>query len=75
LRDYANPFELRGKRRAGRGTGQTGLALRSFAPAGANVTATDRGTENEIGEAMLHSGSGHKAELGGHRENVFLGQD
>jgi len=72
-----NPFELRGKRVLVVGLARTGLATALFCAArGANVTATDARTENEIGEAIAPlRAPGIRLELGGHRENVFLGQD
>jgi len=43
---------------------------------GADVTATDARTENEIGEAIAPlRPMGVRLELGGHRENTFLEQD
>jgi UDP-N-acetylmuramoylalanine--D-glutamate ligase len=73
----ANPFELRGKRVLVVGLARTGAATALFSAArGANVTATDTRTENEIGEAVLSlRNAGVKLELGGHRENTFLVQD
>src|SRR4030088_3158385 len=73
----ANPFELRGKRVLVVGLARTGVATALFCAArGANVTATDARTENEIGEAIAPlRTAGVKLELGGHRENTFLEQD
>jgi UDP-N-acetylmuramoylalanine--D-glutamate ligase len=73
----ANPFELRGKRVLVVGLARTGVATALFCAArGANVTATDARTENEIGEALVPlRAAGAKLELGGHRENTFLEQD
>src|SRR6267154_2208132 len=49
----ANPFELRGKRVLVVGLARTGVATALFCAArGANVTATDARTEDEIGEAV-----------------------
>src|SRR6266550_628058 len=73
----ANPFELRGKRVLVVGLARTGVATALFCAArGANVTATDARTENEIGEAIAPlRTAGVSLELGGHRENAFLEQD
>src|SRR5260370_41991705 len=73
----ANAFELRGKRVVVVGLARTGVATALFcAGRGANVTATDARTENEIGEAIAPlRTAGVKLELGGHRENTFLEQD
>jgi UDP-N-acetylmuramoylalanine--D-glutamate ligase len=73
----ANPFELRGKRVLVVGLARTGVATALFCAArGANVTATDSRTENEIGEAVPRLRvAGVKLELGGHQENTFLEQD
>jgi UDP-N-acetylmuramoylalanine--D-glutamate ligase len=73
----ATPFELRGKSVLVVGLARTGVATALFCAArGANVTATDSRTENEIGEAIAPLRSaGVKLELGGHRENTFLEQD
>src|SRR5258708_11209024 len=72
-----NPFELRGKRVLVVGLARTGVATALFcAQRGANVTATDARTENEIGEAIAPlRTAGVKLELGGHREDTFLDQD
>jgi len=72
-----NPFELRGKRVLVVGLARTGVATALFCAArGANVTATDARTENEIGEAIAPlRTAGVSLELGGHRENTFLKQD
>jgi UDP-N-acetylmuramoylalanine--D-glutamate ligase len=72
-----NPFELRGKRVLVVGLARTGVATSLFCAArGANVTATDTRSENEIGEALAQlRAAGVKLELGGHRENTFLEQD
>jgi UDP-N-acetylmuramoylalanine--D-glutamate ligase len=72
-----NPFELRGKRLLVVGLARTGVATALFCAAqGANVTATDARTENEIGEAIAPlRTAGVSLELGGHRENSFLEQD
>ncbi len=72
-----NPFELRGKRVLVVGLARTGVATALFCAArGANVTATDSRTENEIGEAIAPlRTAGISLELGGHRENTFLEQD
>jgi UDP-N-acetylmuramoylalanine--D-glutamate ligase len=73
----ANPFELRGKRVLVVGLARTGVATALFCAArGANVTATDARTENEIDGAIgpLRT-AGVTLELGGHRENTFLEQD
>ncbi len=72
-----NPFELRGKRVLVVGLARTGVATALFCAArGANVTATDARTENEIGEAIAPlPTAGVRLELGGHRENSFLEQD
>jgi len=70
-------FELRGKRVLVVGLARTGVATALFcAVRGANVTATDARTENEIGEviAPLRT-AGVKLELGEHRESTFLEQD
>jgi UDP-N-acetylmuramoylalanine--D-glutamate ligase len=72
-----NPFELRGKRVLVVGLARTGIATALFCAArGANVTATDARTENDIGEAIapLRTAS-IRLELGGHREDTFLEQD
>src|SRR6202521_6015959 len=73
----ANPFELRGKRVLVVGLARTGVATALFCAArGANVTATDARTEEEIGEAIAPlRTAGISLELGGHRENTFLEQD
>ena len=73
----ANPFELRGKRVLVVGLARTGMAAALFCAArGANVTATDARTGNEIGEAIAPlRTAGVSLELGGHRENLFLEQD
>src|SRR5216684_8704961 len=73
----ANPFELRGKRVLVVGLARTGVATALFcATRGANVTATDARTENEIGEAIAPlRTAGVSLELSGHRENTFLEQD
>src|SRR2546430_15545973 len=73
----ANPLELRGKRMLVVGLARTGVATALFCAArGANVTATDARTENEIGEAIAPlRTAGVSLELGGHRENAFLEQD
>jgi UDP-N-acetylmuramoylalanine--D-glutamate ligase len=73
----ANPFELRGKRVLVIGLARTGVATSLFCAArGADVTATDARTENEIGEAIAPlRPMGVRLELGGHRENTFLEQD
>jgi UDP-N-acetylmuramoylalanine--D-glutamate ligase len=73
----ANPFELRGKRVLVVGLARTGVATALFCAArGANVTATDARTENEIGEAIAPlRTAGVSLELGGHRGNAFLEQD
>jgi UDP-N-acetylmuramoylalanine--D-glutamate ligase len=72
-----NPFELRGKRVLVVGLARTGVATALFCAArGANVTATDARTENEIGDAIAPlRTAGVKLELGGHLENTFLAQD
>ncbi|MCU1318134.1 MAG: UDP-N-acetylmuramoylalanine/D-glutamate ligase [Candidatus Acidoferrum typicum] len=72
-----NPFELRGQRVLVVGLARTGVATALFCAArGANVTATDARTENEIGEAIAPlRTAGVNLELGGHRENAFLEQD
>jgi UDP-N-acetylmuramoylalanine--D-glutamate ligase len=72
-----NPFELRGKRVLVVGLARTGVATALFCAArGANVTATDARTENEIGDAIAPlRTAGVSLELGGHRENAFLEQD
>jgi UDP-N-acetylmuramoylalanine--D-glutamate ligase len=72
-----NPFELRGKRVLVVGLARTGVATALFCAArGANLTATDARTENEIGESIAPLRSaGVKLEFGGHRENIFLEQD
>src|SRR5712692_3160878 len=72
-----NPFELRGKRVLVVGLARTGVATALFCAArGANVTATDARTENEIGEAIAPlRTSGVRLELSGHGENTFLEQD
>jgi len=72
-----NPFELRGKRVLVVGLARTGVATALFCAArGANVTATDARTENEIGEAIAPvRTAGVSLELGSHRENAFLEQD
>src|SRR5467141_5131285 len=72
-----NPFELRGKRVLVVGLARTGVATALFCAArGANVTATDSRTENEIGEAIAPLRAARVSlELGGHRENTFLEQD
>jgi UDP-N-acetylmuramoylalanine--D-glutamate ligase len=72
-----NPFELRGKRVLVVGLARTGVAAALFCAArGAKVTATDKRTENEIGEAIAPLRTvGVHLELGGHRENTFLEQD
>ncbi|HXN94582.1 MAG TPA: UDP-N-acetylmuramoyl-L-alanine--D-glutamate ligase [Candidatus Acidoferrales bacterium] len=72
-----NPFELRGKRVLVVGLARTGVATALFCAArGANVTATDARTENEIGEAIAPlRTAGVSLELDGHRENTFLEQD
>src|SRR5580704_410700 len=72
-----NPFELRGKRVLVVGLARTGVATALFCAArGANVTATDARTENEIGDAIAPlRTAGVSLELGGHRENTFLVQD
>jgi UDP-N-acetylmuramoylalanine--D-glutamate ligase len=76
-KQMANPFELRGKRVLVVGLARTGVATALFcAGHGANVTATDARTENEIGEAIAPlRAAGVKLELGGHREKTFLEQD
>src|SRR6266478_5390565 len=73
----ANPFELRGKRVLVVGLARTGVATALFCAArGANVTATDARTEDEIGEALAPlRTAGVKLELAGHRENAFYDQD
>src|SRR5260370_4431300 len=73
----ANSFELRGKRVLVVGLARTGVATALFCAArGANVTATDTRSENEIGDALAPlRAAGVKLELGGHRENTFLEQD
>src|SRR6266436_9424220 len=73
----ANPFELRGKRVLVVGLARTGVATALFCAArGANVTATDARTEDEIGEAVAPlRTAGAKLELAGHRENTFFDQD
>src|SRR5216684_346448 len=70
-------FELRGKRVLVVGLARTGVATALFCAArGANVTATDARTENEIGEAIATlRAAGVRLELGGHREDTFLEQD
>jgi UDP-N-acetylmuramoylalanine--D-glutamate ligase len=72
-----NPLELRGKRTLVVGLARTGVATALFCAArGANVTATDALTENEIAEAIAPlRTAGVRLELGGHRENTFLEQD
>ena len=72
-----NPFELRGKRVLVVGLARTGVATSLFCAArGANLTATDARTENEIGEAIAPlRAAGVRLELGGHREITFLEQD
>src|SRR6267143_1796132 len=72
-----NSFELRGKRVLVVGLARTGVATALFCAArGANVTATDTRTENEIGEAIAPlRTAGVSLELGGHRENSFFEQD
>jgi UDP-N-acetylmuramoylalanine--D-glutamate ligase len=72
-----NPFELRGKRVLVVGLARTGVATALFCAArGANVTATDARTENEIGDAIAPlRTAGVSLELGGHQENAFLEQD
>src|SRR6266851_1143942 len=72
-----NPFELRGKRVLVVGLARTGVATALFCAArGANVTATDARTENEIGEAIAPlRTAGVRLELGGHQENSFLEPD
>jgi UDP-N-acetylmuramoylalanine--D-glutamate ligase len=72
-----NPFELRGKRVLVVGLARTGVATALFCAArGANVTATDARTENEIGDAIAPlRTAGVSLELGGHRGNAFLEQD
>src|SRR5260370_591143 len=72
-----NPFELRGQRVLVVGLARTGVATALFCAArGANVTATDARTENEIGEAIAPlRTAGVNLELGGHRGNAFLEQD
>src|SRR6267378_3232168 len=73
----ANPFELRGKRVLVVGLARTGVATALFCAArGANVTATDARTEDEIGEAVAPlRTAGVKLELAGNRENAFFDQD
>src|SRR5467141_308996 len=73
----ANPFELRGKRVLVVGLARTGGATAQFcAGRGANVTATDARSENEIGEASKSlRAAGVHLELGGHKEKTFLDQD
>ena len=77
MRLMPNPFELRGKRVLVVGLARTGVATALFCAArGANVTATDARTENEIGEAIAPlRTAGVSLELDGHRENTFLEQD
>jgi len=77
VRLMPNPFELRGKRVLVVGLARTGVATALFCAArGANVTATDARTENEIGEAIAPlRTAGVSLELDGHRENTFLEQD
>jgi len=77
VRLMPNPFELRGKRVLVVGLARTGVATALFCAArGANVTATDARTENEIGEAIAPLRTADVSlELGGHRENAFLEQD
>ncbi len=72
-----NPFELRGKRVLVVGLARTGVATALFCAArGANVTATDARTENEISEAIAPlRASGVRLELGGHRGDTLLEQD
>ncbi len=72
-----NSFELRGKRVLVVGLARTGVATALFCAArGANVTATDTRTENEIGEAIAPlRTAGVSLELGGHPENSFFEQD
>src|ERR1700747_2669695 len=72
-----NPFELRGKRVLVIGLARTGVATALFcATRGANVTATDARSDNEIGEAIAPlRTAGVCLELGGHRENTFLERD
>jgi UDP-N-acetylmuramoylalanine--D-glutamate ligase len=71
-----NPFELRGKRVLVVGLARTGVATALFCAArGANVTATDARTENEIGESIAPLRSaGVELEFGG-QENIFFEQD
>jgi UDP-N-acetylmuramoylalanine--D-glutamate ligase len=72
-----NPFELRGKRVLVVGLAKTGVATSLFCAArGGEVTATDVRGENEVGDAIVQlRAAGVRLELGGHRENIFLGQD
>ena len=72
-----NPFELRGKRVLVVGLAKTGVATSLFCAArGGEVTATDVRGENEVGDAIVQlRAAGVNLELGGHRENIFLGQD
>src|SRR6266700_3512651 len=73
----ASPFELRGKRVLVVGLARTGVATALFCAArGANVTATDARSENEVGEALVSlRAAGVSLELGGHLEKSFLEQD
>lgn len=70
-------FELRGKRVLAVGLARTGVATALFCAArGAQVTATDSRTENEVGDAIAKlRDAGVTLELGGHREKTFLDQD
>jgi UDP-N-acetylmuramoylalanine--D-glutamate ligase len=72
-----NSFELRGKRVLVVGLARTGVATALFCAArGANVTATDARTEDEIGGTIAPLRvEGVRLELGGHRENSFFEQD
>jgi len=72
-----NLFELRGKRVLVVGLARTGVATALFCAArGANVTASDTRTENEIGDPLASLRAADvNLELGGHRENTFLAQD
>src|SRR6266567_5409526 len=72
-----SPFELRGKHVLVVGLARTGVATALFCAArGANVTATDARSENEVGEALVSlRAAGVSLELGGHLEKSFLEQD
>jgi UDP-N-acetylmuramoylalanine--D-glutamate ligase len=69
--------DLRGKRVLVVGLARTGVATALFCAArGAQVTATDSRTEDEIGDAIARLKSAQVTfELGSHREKTFLDQD